>query len=233
MKFSANLASFKKPLKKIEIVSLVIFAVFLLFPFKIPASLAKIINNPLGVLIIFIIAVVLFVKAHIIVSILFLMVAYELIRRSGAAGKIKPANYYNPSTSSTSSTSSTVSSSSPQMNPLPGVPEINKLNNNYTDSTLLYPIIADQSQIPQPNALPNYTMSPDKINNYASIGMNSKEMDRQYQQHEQPNLLVGSTLEEQIINERIPAEALHTSNDVDTSGFVPVYDNFYYDVSPI
>ena len=46
-------------------------------------------------------------------------------------------------------------------------------------------------------------------------------------------LLVGSTLEEQIINERIPAEALHTSNDVDTSGFVPVYDNFYYDVSPI
>ena len=233
MKFSANLASFKKSLKKIEIFSLVIFAIFLIFPFKIPASLAKLINNPLGVLIIFIIAVVLFVKSHIIVSILFLMVAYELIRRSGVANKIKPANSYN-------GVESTSSPNNIKMNPLPGVNEINDLNNNYMDNYNIDNSISldnyniDNSISVDPTleneqiSLTNYTMNPDFINNYASIGINSKE-----HQQTQANLSVGSTLEEEVIKERIPADALHTSNNSDTFSFVPVYDNSYYDVSPI
>jgi hypothetical protein len=139
-----------------------------------------------------------------------------------------------------------------KMNVLPGVPEINDLNNNYDDNyknnisdnhmpTNMFknnnkPIsISDNITRTHDNIIPNYTMNPNNINNYASIGVNSKEFDREHQkqQYVQSNLSVGNSLEEEIINERIPAEALHTSNNAELSKFVPVYDKVYYDVSPI
>ena len=71
-----------KNFKKIEILGIFLCIVYLLFPIKTPIEITKIIDSPIGVLIIFSLCVYLFFTVNIILAISFLFAAYELIRRS-------------------------------------------------------------------------------------------------------------------------------------------------------
>uniref|UniRef100_A0A6C0HYM8 Uncharacterized protein n=1 Tax=viral metagenome TaxID=1070528 RepID=A0A6C0HYM8_9ZZZZ len=198
MKISANLAAFKKPLKNIEIVALVIFVVFLLFPFRIPSGLAKLINNPVGFLVIFVIIVFLFLKSHPIVAFVYLLVAYELVRRSS------------DSVSPSSSHESIPSKTKVKMNSVNGTTELNDTDKNYVSN---YKESVNISS----------NISGDYIN-YASIGVDSNEADKQKQLDSINNLSDKNTLEEEIIRSRIPTNGLKSSYLPENSSYTPVYD---------
>ena len=77
--------NFKKLIKSIkpaEILVLVTFVLYLIFPVTTPSSLSPYIESPLGLLVIFCITVALFVYSHPVLGILYLFVAYTLLRRS-------------------------------------------------------------------------------------------------------------------------------------------------------
>ena len=78
MKFS----NFTRGLSPIEIALFVIFVVYLVFPFKTPRAIAPVIGSPLGLMIMFVVVVFLFFHTNPILGILYIFVAYELIRRS-------------------------------------------------------------------------------------------------------------------------------------------------------
>lgn len=66
----------------IEILLLVLFIIYLVFPIKTPFFLNNIIESPIGLIIIFIITISFFLYSNPVLAILFLFVAYELLRRS-------------------------------------------------------------------------------------------------------------------------------------------------------
>lgn len=66
----------------LEILLGIIFLCFLLFPRMIPMPLAIFVESSLGIIILLSITILFFVYAHLFVSILFVFVVYELIRRS-------------------------------------------------------------------------------------------------------------------------------------------------------
>jgi hypothetical protein len=220
MKIPASLSAFKKPMKQIEIVALVIFVVFLLFPFRIPSNLAKLINNPLGFLIIFIIIIFLFLKAHPILALVYLLVAYELVRRSSES----PKGVAHQSNQSYASSSQKSANSKVQMNPLNGTPELNNRDKDFAHNY----------------HKPAFTMNPNDSSyetNYAPIGINSKAEEHKKQQMEVLNQSVGTSfgtsLEEDIVRNRIPSNGLHSSSTSESSSYSPVYGNTIYDVSTL
>jgi energy-coupling factor transporter transmembrane protein EcfT len=70
-----------KSLKPLEIGGLIIFILFIIFPVKVPVAFTGIFDSPLGILFLLIITVSLFVYTNPIVGVIFILVAYELIRR--------------------------------------------------------------------------------------------------------------------------------------------------------
>jgi len=204
-KLPASLSSFNKPLKKIEMVTLVIFLIFLFFPFRIPASLASLINSPLGFLVIFVIIVFLFIKAHPAVAVLYLFVAYELVRRSGSS---EPSPSSMPlAASKTEVTMHPVNTTTTDLKD-----SENSLNANYNEVV--------------PSTLNVYD------HNYAPIGEDSNKGERDKELARiHPPAQIGNTLEEEVIKERVPASALHTQSE--SSSYSPVYDKTMYDVSSI
>jgi len=78
MKFIDSL----KSLKPLEIIALVIFIIFIILPVKIPVAFNGFFDFPSGILILFIITVILFIYTNPILGVLFILVAYEIIRRS-------------------------------------------------------------------------------------------------------------------------------------------------------
>ena len=87
------LESFKS-LSPLEIISLVLFITFIIFPIKLPHWLANMIDSPLGFLSLFIITVFLFFYVNPILGIIYILVAYELIRRSSeTTGKAAMMQY--------------------------------------------------------------------------------------------------------------------------------------------
>ena len=203
-KLPTNLSAFKKPLKKIEILALVIFVVFLFFPFKIPSVLANAVNSAAGILVIFVIIVFLFVYANPIVAIVYLLVAYEFVRRSSKSAQV--------------SGSCSKVSSDLHMNSVNGTPELNNtekdLNSNYNESV--------------PNSMLPYET------NYASIGVNSNDADRDKELARiNPPVKVANSLEVEVIRERVPANALRANTVAESSDFSPVYGKTAYDVSAI
>lgn len=66
----------------IEILILVIFVIYLVLPVKTPHSIAPFIESPLGIVVIFLLAIFLFLYSNPILAVLFVFVAYELLRRS-------------------------------------------------------------------------------------------------------------------------------------------------------
>jgi hypothetical protein len=67
-----------------EIVLLVTFIVYLVFPIQTPSFLTGIIDSPIGLVTIFAITVSLFLYTNPILAILYLFVAYEIIRRTSS-----------------------------------------------------------------------------------------------------------------------------------------------------
>jgi len=209
MKFNLGL-QFKKSLHPIEITALVIFALYLVFPVKTPAPLAKIMNSIVGVLIVIGVTAYLFLNTHPAVAILYIFVAYELIRRSGKTD----------SSSFVPNTQTKV--------------HVNTYENNNDNNIFLsQPEIVEETS---ENTLSNYddkivTQPIDQIDhNYAQMGENSKVVVNERAAELarlNPPSPYGTTLEEDVIRVLAPdvASRLHTApSPFESSGFVPVYE---------
>ena len=77
-----KLADFTKSFTSLEITTLAIFAIYIIFPFKTPGFLANTINTPIGLLFILIVTLYLFFYTNPILGVIYIFVAYELLRRS-------------------------------------------------------------------------------------------------------------------------------------------------------
>lgn len=71
-----------KSLTILEICLLVVLVIYLVLPIQTPHFLAKAIDSSLGMLVLFSVTVYLFLYANPILAILYIFVAYELLRRS-------------------------------------------------------------------------------------------------------------------------------------------------------
>ena len=76
---------FMKEMDVPEMIVLVIFILYLIFPVATPGDISPYIESPLGVVVLLLIVLALFIYSHPIVAILFLFVAYTLLRRSSIA----------------------------------------------------------------------------------------------------------------------------------------------------
>ena len=73
---------FSKSMSVPEILVLVVFVLYLIFPVSTPSSMNPYIESPLGVIVLFCIIVSLFLYSHPVVAVVYLFVAYTLLRRS-------------------------------------------------------------------------------------------------------------------------------------------------------
>jgi hypothetical protein len=78
MKFLDSL----KTIQPFEIFLIIVFILFLILPFDLPFFITSFVDSPLGIIAVFIITVTLFIYTNPILGILFIFVAYELMRRS-------------------------------------------------------------------------------------------------------------------------------------------------------
>ena len=78
MKFIDNL----KRIKPIEIFLGIVLVLYLIIPSETPLFLSSFINSPLGLIFLFIVTVLLFIYTNPILGVLYIIVAYELLRRS-------------------------------------------------------------------------------------------------------------------------------------------------------
>jgi len=69
-------------LTKLEIALLVVFILYVVLPIQTPSFLSGIVDSSLGMLTIFVLAVYMFLNVNPIVAVVFVLVAYELLRRS-------------------------------------------------------------------------------------------------------------------------------------------------------
>jgi len=76
------LPTFFKKLSVIETVLMIIFILFVIFPIEIPSSISTMIDSPLGMAVLFGITLSLFIYFNPILGVLYIFVAYELLRRS-------------------------------------------------------------------------------------------------------------------------------------------------------
>lgn len=71
-----------KSLKSFEIGGLVLFILFIILPFKLPLMVANVFDSSLGLVFLFIVTIFLFFYTNPILGVIFILVAYELLRRS-------------------------------------------------------------------------------------------------------------------------------------------------------
>jgi hypothetical protein len=88
-----KLSDFTKNLSSIEITALVVFVIYIIFPFSTPQFLAGVINTPLGLLVILIVTIFLFLYTNPILGVVYIFVAYELIRRTSLVKTGAADNY--------------------------------------------------------------------------------------------------------------------------------------------
>jgi len=69
-------------MKSWEIILLVLFIIYIIFPLQTPAPLASFIESPLGIIVLFCIIIYLFIYTNPILGVIYIFVAYELLRRS-------------------------------------------------------------------------------------------------------------------------------------------------------
>jgi predicted membrane protein len=77
-----KLSDFTKSFSPLEITTLVIFAIYIIFPFRTPGFMANVINTPLGLFAVLLITLYLFFYTNPILGVVYIFVAYELLRRS-------------------------------------------------------------------------------------------------------------------------------------------------------
>jgi hypothetical protein len=89
-----NVPSAVKSLSNLELSVLVVFAIYLAMPIQMPAYVANMIDSPMGMLGIFLVTIYLFLYANPILAILYVFVAYEMLRRSSnIAGRVEMIPY--------------------------------------------------------------------------------------------------------------------------------------------
>jgi predicted membrane protein len=71
-----------RSIKPLEIFALIIFILFVILPVKVPTAFSGWFDSPIGILFLFIVTIVLFTYTNPILGVIFILVAYELIRRS-------------------------------------------------------------------------------------------------------------------------------------------------------
>jgi uncharacterized membrane protein (DUF485 family) len=79
-----NIPNLFKSFSKLEIILLVIFILYIVLPIQTPGFLAGAIDSSLGMLTIFIITVYLFFHVNPVLAVVYIFVAYELLRRSAS-----------------------------------------------------------------------------------------------------------------------------------------------------
>jgi hypothetical protein len=77
-KFFQNLSS-------LELGSLILFILYIVFPIETPVGVSNFIQTPLGILVLFCITIFLFFYTNPILGVLYLFVAFELVRRSSVS----------------------------------------------------------------------------------------------------------------------------------------------------
>ena len=77
-----QLKALTKPKTLIEIISAILFFVFLVYPIAIPDYIANIVESSLGMTLILSFVLLLFIYSNVMLAVLFLLVSYQLICRS-------------------------------------------------------------------------------------------------------------------------------------------------------
>jgi hypothetical protein len=76
--------SWMKRMTLVEILVSVVFLLYIVLPVATPSALVPLVQSPLGLIAIFLIVLYLFLFSHPLLAILYLVVAYLLLRRSSA-----------------------------------------------------------------------------------------------------------------------------------------------------
>jgi hypothetical protein len=89
-----NFSSFSS-LSPLEMAVLVIFIIYIILPIKTPLFLAGTVNTPIGLVVILIVTLYLFFYTNPLLGVLYIFVAYELLRRTSLVktGIVKADNY--------------------------------------------------------------------------------------------------------------------------------------------
>jgi hypothetical protein len=83
-----------KSLSKLEIGLLVVFMAYIVLPIPTPTFLSGMIDSPLGMLVIFLVTLYLFFYTNPVLAIIYVFVAYELLRRSSiVTGRVAMIQY--------------------------------------------------------------------------------------------------------------------------------------------
>jgi hypothetical protein len=89
-----NILTTFQSLSKIEVALLIVLVLFVVLPIEVPEFLANMVDSSLGMLTIFIVTVYLFFNVNPIIAVIYVFVAYELLRRSSLrSGRVVIAKY--------------------------------------------------------------------------------------------------------------------------------------------
>ena len=97
-----KLSDFTNSLSPLETSTLVLFVIYIIFPFRTPSFLAGVVNTPLGLISVLIVTLYLFFYTNPLLGVVYIFVAYELLRRSALVSGSPADNYivqYTPSES--------------------------------------------------------------------------------------------------------------------------------------
>ena len=95
-----KLSDFTNSLSTLETSVLILFVIYIIFPFRTPSFLSGLVNTPLGLLSVLIVTLYLFFYTNPLLGVVYIFVAYELLRRSALAAGSRADNYivqYTPS----------------------------------------------------------------------------------------------------------------------------------------
>jgi hypothetical protein len=76
-----NTPSFLKNMTQLEMAVAALMIVYVLLPIEVPDSVCRIVDGPVGMIVIFAVAVYLFFNANSLIAVIFLLAGYELLRR--------------------------------------------------------------------------------------------------------------------------------------------------------
>jgi hypothetical protein len=89
-----NIPNLFKSFSQLEFALLVIFILYIVLPVQTPNFLAEMVDSPLGMLSIFVVTVYLFFNVNPIIAVVYVFVAYELLRRSAnKTGRVQMVKY--------------------------------------------------------------------------------------------------------------------------------------------
>jgi hypothetical protein len=96
MKFPSSISNAVKSFSKVELGLIGLFIIYLVFPIDTPHFLARYVDSSLGMLAMFVITVFLFLYSNPFLAVLFIFVAYELLRRSAQVAHTQTVIQHTP-----------------------------------------------------------------------------------------------------------------------------------------